>query len=229
VTKRDRIMIAVIIVAVAVGGGWLGVAKPKREEVKQLDAKISAAQSDLAGSSARAGQYRAARASLRQHPEAFAKAGTALPNRIATPELLRTLTQAAKGTGVTMTDFKTAAGTDSTPGITSVGLQLSFTGEFVALQRYLSRLQRLVAVSRDKVEAKGRLVALKSVKLAPGEGHKLTATVTAAAYVLQPGGLAVGSAAAPAATPAPASAAASTATPTTPTTPASPSTTAGGA
>ena len=89
---------------------------------------------DLAGVSARAASYRAARDRLRKHPQAFAKAGRALPNRTAMPELLRTLTRTARGTGVTMGELTVGAGdssaTASSPGITSVGLQLSFDGDY---------------------------------------------------------------------------------------------------
>lgn len=224
-TQRDRILLVVAAVVAIIGGGWFGIAKPKREEAQKLDQQIQAAQTDLAGSSARAAQYRAARESLRKHPGAFKQSATALPNRPATPELLRTLTGKAKGTGVTMTDFKTTAGSETTPGITSVGLELNFQGDFLSLQRYLARLQRMVGVSRQDVEAKGRLLAIKAVTFTPSDKGTLDAKVSATAYVMQPGALtttsattapAAGTPAAPAAAaPATGAAAATTASPST--------------
>ncbi len=203
-TQRDRLLVVVVAALAVFGVGWFGVVSPKRDEAAKLDTQIQAAQSELAGASTRAAEYRAARKRLQRNPEAFEKAGKALPNRVAMPDLLRTLTRTAKGTGVKMSDIKTSAGSEATPGISSVGLDLSFTGDFLALQRYLGRLQRFVGVSSDKVDAKGRLVALKSLKLAPGDkGGGLMANVTATVYILQPGSLAPGAqAAATSATPA---------------------------
>lgn len=200
-TQRDRILLAVVLLVGIVGGGWFGVAKPKRHDAQQLDQQIAAARTDLAGASARAAQYRAARTSLLKHPEAFKQSARALPNRAATPELLRTLTRKAKGTGIKMTDFKASPGSETTPGITSVGLELGFTGDFLALQRYLSRLQSMVGVTTQDVNAKGRLLALKSVSLAPAENQALTAKVSATVYILQAGSLAAAATAAPTASP----------------------------
>jgi Tfp pilus assembly protein PilO len=227
VSQRDRLLVIVVAALAVFGGGWFGVVKPKQDEASKLDTQIVAAQAELDGASARAAEYRAARKRLRSNPEAFEKAGKALPNRVAMPDLLRTLTRTAKGTGVKMSDLKTSAGTSTTPGISSVGLDLTFAGDFLALQRYLGRLQRFVGVSRDKVDAKGRLVALKSLKLAPGEkGAGLTATVSATVYILQPGALAPGAQAPATGTPVPGAApagstpGAAAAAPATPTTPA---------
>jgi hypothetical protein len=111
------------------------------------------------------------------------------------PELLRTLTRTARGTGVTMGELTVGAGdsaaTASSPGITSVGLQLSFDGDFLALHRYLERLERFVQVSSKDVAARGRLVALNNVQLTNGNDG-LTAKVGATVYVLQPGALTPG-------------------------------------
>jgi Tfp pilus assembly protein PilO len=214
VSQRDRI-VAVVAAALAVfAGGWFFISKPQREEAKQLDEQLVAAQATLDGAAARAAQYRAARRSLQKHPEAFEKAGKALPNRVAMPDLLRTLTRTAKGTGVTVGDLATKPGTSTTPGISTVDLDLTFNGDFLSLQRYLARLQRFVEVSQQKVDAKGRLLTLNSVKLArpDAETAGLSAKVAATVYVLQPGALAAGQAApAPAGaatTPAPATGAA---------------------
>jgi Tfp pilus assembly protein PilO len=205
VKQRDKLLISVIAVVGVLAAGWLTMLAPKRQDARDLDAQIVTAQSQLAGVSARAAQYRAARQSLLKHPEAFRRAGRALPTRAATPDLLRALTRTARGTGVKIGDFSTSAGsadaTGQAAGIGSVGLSLSFDGDFLALQRYLARLQRFVAVSRKEVDAKGRLIALNSVQLSRGN-KTLTAKVAATVYVLQPGGLTA--TAAPASTTAPA-------------------------
>ena len=216
--QRDKILVAVALVGVVFAGSWMFLVKPKREDARQLDQQIAAARSDLAGASARAAQYTAARDRLRKHPEAFEKSARALPNRVSMPEILRTLTKTARGTGVTMGELTTggdSSGAATTPGISGVSLQMNFSGDFLALRRYLERLQRFVNVSKDDVAARGRLVALNTVSLKPVD-NALTAQVSATVYTLQPGALTTSAPASTAgtagaaATPAPASGAPAT-------------------
>jgi Tfp pilus assembly protein PilO len=214
VKQRDKILIAVAASLVAVMAGWFIIAKPKRAEMRTLDTQIEAKRTELSGVSARAAQYRAARDSLVRNPQAFRQSAKALPNRVAMSELLRTLSRTASGTGVTMSDLSTSAGDASTPGISSVNLALTFDGTFLELQRFLGKLQKFVKVSKQRVAAKGRLLALDGISLTAGEGStSVSAKVSATAYILQPGALSVGagatappSGAAPATTPAPAAA-----------------------
>jgi Tfp pilus assembly protein PilO len=210
VSPRDRLLLIVGVVAVSFAAGWFVVIQPKRNEARDIDTQILAARTQLAGTAGMAAQYRASRDSLRKHPEVFVRAGTALPSRVAMPDLLRTLTKTARGTGVKMGELSVGAGAASTtPGIGSVPLTLAFNGDFLALQRYLGRLQRFVAVSKKDVEARGRLVSLDSVDLTPDTNGKLGAKVSATVYVMQPGALSATSSApaagATAGTPAPAS------------------------
>ena len=206
-SQRDRIIVAAVAIVAAVGGGWFLMAKPKRAEMRQLDAQITAKRAELAGAAATAARYRAARDELRRNPQAFREAGKALPNRIAMSELLRTLDKSAGDVGVEMSSLNTAPGSGSTPGISSVDLALEFDGSFLALQRFLGKMQKLVKVSRDRVAAKGRLLALNSVQLGAvgGDESGLKAKVSATAYILQPGALTATPAApgATGATPAP--------------------------
>jgi Tfp pilus assembly protein PilO len=196
VTQRDKLLLTFAAIVGVLAVGWFIVIQPKRQDARELNGQITAARTELAGTAGRAAQYRAARDTLRKHPEAFARAGRALPNRVAMPDLLRTLTRTARSTGVEIGNLTTGSGgaDASTPGIGTVGLQLSFSGKFLALQRYLAKLQHFVDVSQREVDAKGRLLALNSVALTPGDDGTLGAEVGASVYVLQPGGLAAGSA-----------------------------------
>jgi Tfp pilus assembly protein PilO len=191
VSQRDKILVALATTVVALVGGWFFLAKPKRADMRALDAQITAQRSQLAGASATAAQYRAARDQLRRNPQAFRQANKALPNRVAMSDLLRTLTRTADRAGVTMSDVTTSAGTATTPGISGVNLSLNFTGSFLELQRFFAQLQKFVKVSSQKVAAKGRLLALDDLSLNADAGT-LKAKVNATAYILQPGALATG-------------------------------------
>jgi Tfp pilus assembly protein PilO len=222
VSVRDKSLLAVVAIIAAFGAGWFMIGKPKRAEISQLDQQIAAKQTEVDGVAARAAQYRAARDQLRKDPSVFAKAGRALPNRVQMPALLRTLTRTARDSGVEMADLTTGAGSSATAGINAVNLSLSFNGEFLDLQAFLKRLQKMVDVSSKNVAAKGRLLALNKVQLAPADttngGSALSAKVDATVYVLQPGALSAPAATATtpgAATPAtPGAPAATPATPT---------------
>ena len=208
--SRDRLLLIAALVLVTVGGSWVFIVSPKRTQARDVDTQIAAARAQLAGTAGTAAQYRASRDALRKNPQAFVNAGRALPNRAAMPSLLRTLTANAGGTGVKMGELTVGTGgTTATPGIGSVPLTLTFTGDFLSLQRYLARLQRFVAVKKKDVEAKGRLVSLDSVELTPGDSGKLAAKVSATVYVMQPEALSATTSApatgATAGTPAPAS------------------------
>jgi Tfp pilus assembly protein PilO len=209
VSTRDKTILGLVAVVAALAAGWFTVGSPKRSEMAELDTQIAAKQAEVDGVASRAAQYRAARDELRRNPDAFANAGRALPNRVQMPDLLRTLTRTARQSGVAMGNLSTSAGgAGATPGINAVNLTLDFEGEFLALQRFLGRLQTMVDVSEQNVAAKGRLLALNKLQLVPGDGS-LGAKVDATVYVLQPSAL---GASAPAAVPP-----AATATPTTPT------------
>ena len=211
-SQRDKIIVGVGVTLVALLGGWFVIAKPKRAEMRTLDAQIAAQRSDLAGVSAKAAQYRAARDQLRKNPQAFRQAGKALPNRVAMSELLRTLSRTASHNGVNMSDLSTGSGSSTSPGINSVDLSLNFDGSFLQLQRFLAQLQKFVKVSNQKVAAKGRLLALNGVTLSTSQDSKaLTAKVDATAYILQPGALTVGATGATGTAAAPATATPSTA------------------
>jgi Tfp pilus assembly protein PilO len=189
VSNRDKTILSVAVVVIALAVSWFTVAAPKRDEMTKLDAQVTAKQAEVDGASGRAAQYRAARDELRRNPQAFAQAGRALPNRVQMPDILRTLTRTADNSGVEMGSLTTSAGdAAATPGINAVKLNVDFAGEFLDLQRFMARLQRMVDVSSKDVAAKGRLMALNSVSLAPAEGG-LTAQVDATVYVLAPGAL----------------------------------------
>jgi Tfp pilus assembly protein PilO len=223
--QRDKILLTVVAVVGVLAAGWFGLVAPKRDEATQLDAQIATARTNLAGSASRLAQYRAARTSLLKHPAALRESDRALPTRADMPDLLRQLTKTAEGANVDVGDITAGSGaTDpSNPGIGTVGLQLNFTGGYVALQKYLAKLHKFVAVRGTKVDAKGRLMSLDTIQLGRGDNGGLAAKVGATVYVLQAGALTAtptpttGATAAPAttATPAPASASASASTPTT--------------
>lgn len=194
-SSRDRTLLIVVGLVVVLGGAWFAIVSPKRSESASIDTQITAAGAALQQANSDVARYAAARDALRNDAKALRAAGKALPTRVAMPALLRQLERTATSDGVDMTALTTsgssglpAAPTTTTPGIDSVGLSLTFSGDFVNLQRYLATLERFVRVSTRNVEATGRLFAINGIRL--GAGAKglpnLSASVDATVYVLQP-------------------------------------------
>lgn len=233
-TKRDRMLLVVIAVVGVLAAAFFLVVKPKRAELRALDAQVVAAQTRLSTAQGTIAQEQSARDQLAKDMRGLLAASRAVPTTVAMPELLQQL-QAAAGTSVQMTSLTAsnaaspsapttgasttpgAAGGSSTPGVSSQSLDLQFSGGFLSLQRFLDHLQHFVDVSRQRVTATGRLMSLDKVSLAAGKsGPGLTAQVTATIYTLNPSVLNGGAVtpAAPGTPAAPAPAGASTPTPT---------------
>lgn len=226
ISHRDRVLLAVIVVAGVLAGGFFFVVKPKRAEMRALDTQISTAQSRLDTAVSTLDNEQAAKARISHDLGGLLAAGKAVPTTVAMPALLRQLQSTGDRGGVTMTSFTTGGtsaaaptststpSTGATAGVQTQTLQLQFGGGFIDLQRFLAHLQSFVDVSRQRVQATGRLLALDSVQLASAgaKAKGLTAQVGATIYSLDP--QALRAAAAPgASTPAGASAP-STPTPT---------------
>ena len=98
----------------------------------------------------------------------------------------------------------------STPGLDTVPLDFTFTGDFFELADFLHRLKRFVHVNNDRIIVDGRLMLVESFSLKMQEFPTLEATMSTKVY-LSPkaegptgGATAAGPATAPAATAPPA-------------------------
>ncbi len=96
----------------------------------------------------------------------------------------------------------------------TVGLQITFTGNFYSLTDLLYRLNSLVSVRDGELDASGRLFSVTTIGLSPiGNGNGLKATVDVTAFVY---GEPPGSQPAPAVTPSTTDTTGSTGSTTTP-------------
>ena len=147
----------------------------------------------------------------------------ALPTTVDQPDLLLELDQVARDAGIELTNLSFGAVTPATTGgYSTVGINLSFNGDFYSITDLLYRLRSLVSVRNGQLQTAGRLFSVGTVGLAPLSGTGLSASLTVTAYVYGSGDPAADAAAAAAAAAPPAvPAATSTDTTQTATTPAS--------
>jgi Tfp pilus assembly protein PilO len=188
-TARDRRLLTMLVPVLIAGAVWFLLLAPKRKEADRLDGSIAAAQTRLATAQSDAARYEASRAQIAANLEVLRHAGRAVPASAAMPALLRQLERTGRRTGVSVDSLTTAdggkaaatpvAGAQATP----LNLTLSFQGRFFAFEKFLGRLDRFIRVSRDQVEASGRLLSVRNLTLAAND-KGLRGQVDASVFVL---------------------------------------------
>jgi Tfp pilus assembly protein PilO len=211
-TARDRLIIAVVLVATAVGAAWmLGIA-PKRKEAAGLQTKVASASRQLAEAQRSAAQARAAKARYDSDYAQVTNLGKAVPKSDALPSLLYQLQSAAHGARITFSSMKvsgTGGQTGSAPSSTSSSVGAAalppganvgsagfptmpfsfvFTGSFFDMERFVRDVQRFVRVNGDRIDVRGRLLSIDAIALAAGPNGfpDVQANISATAYLQAP-------------------------------------------
>ncbi len=227
-TRRDRIVVVVVVALVAIVGSWLLVIQPKRDQAGALGAQISTQQSQLASAQAQVAAGQAAKRNYPTYYTSLARLGEALPSDDNVPSLIYQLQDAAAQTSVDFNDFVLApAGGSAAAPVTSgsaaqtstatlppgatvgaAGLPiepftLTFNGNFFHLASFLGRVQRFVTASSRQISVRGRLLTLNGISLGPGPGGfpAISVTINATSYLSPPAQGVPGSAGTASATP----------------------------
>lgn len=237
-TTRDRTMLLVVALVAIVGGFWMLVLAPRREEAARLSDQVAAARTELAQANELAAQAARPAAALRDPQGTLARLGQALPADDQMASLIYQLQDAAGRSKVRFGSIQPSgangapAGSAPSPasaaapgtvpgpaGVSQLPLQLVFDGRYADLERFLRRVHGFTSVRGDTIRVHGRLLSVQGVQLAaaPSGFPHIRATITATAYQA-PVAAPPAPAPAPAGTPADSTAPAGSAAP--PTTPA---------
>jgi type II secretory pathway pseudopilin PulG len=208
VSTRDRTILGVVCLVVAIVAPYLLVISPKRTQAKKLETQISQVQSQLSTVQAQLAQGEQARAQFASSYTTLVRLGEAVPTDDNTPSLIYQLQAAAKQTDVQFQGLTFDAGqggtSSSTPSSNSTSSTLppgatvgpagfpvepftfTFAGNFFHLSSFIGRLQRFVVQSNNHLSVSGRLMYLNGITLQPsGSGFpQITATVSATTYLL---------------------------------------------
>jgi hypothetical protein len=213
VTFRDRLVVVVVLVLVAVVGTWILVIQPKQDQANKLGAQVTTAQQQLATARARIATADADRAAYARNYQAVAALGEALPADDDTASLLVELQNAASSARVdfqslaltssgsapaaattTSTSSASQAVTATLPpgaavgpaGLPTLPFNFTFQGNFFHLASFLGRLQRFVVATDKKVSVSGRLMTLNGISFgaAPAGFPQITATISATTYLV---------------------------------------------
>lgn len=206
-STRDRTILGVVCLIVAVVAPWLLVISPKRAQATKLQNQIAAVQSQLSTVQTQLAQGERARAAFASSYTTMVRLGEAVPTDDNTPSLIYQLQSAAQQSHVDFQSLTFNAGqggsspTPSSSGATqtlppgaTVGpagfpvepFTFTFAGNFFHLANFVGRLQRFVTASNKKLSVSGRLMSLNGITLAPSSTGfpEITATIAATTYLL---------------------------------------------
>ena len=201
-SRSIRLLLLVVVAAAAVGGYWKLALAPKRAEAAKLDQEVAVAEAELVQTQNLIATYEGAQKEYRTNYATMVRLGKAVPTDDDMRSLMVQLDTSAKRSGI---DFDTinlnasggAAATPgtvapTTPGAISTGafsampFQFTFTGTFGTLGNFFTRLESFVTLKGDKIDVRGRLLRVESLKLQPAQDGwpGLQADVGASAYIV---------------------------------------------
>lgn len=201
---RDRIAICVIALLAVAGAFYLLALKPEQHRASTLAASITSEREALEKAESTYAVGRAAQATLATHAADWSALGRAVPETSDVPALLRLLDHDAAAVHVKMQTIQLSSTASSTPsttpsttggttggttssaasGPTAIPLEVTFSGGYVALNNLVRRLDSLVTISNQSVQAVGPLLSISTVSLS--ESPTLNVQLTADIYQLDP-------------------------------------------
>jgi hypothetical protein len=184
---RDRMVLTVVAVLAVIGGAWLLVVSPKRQEASKLTAQVAEAKAQVTSAE---GELAHAHAAQSQYAVAYASIvslGKAVPASQEVPSLIYQLTLASSKKKVDFSSIVSgggAAGPSSGPSAPSSGPSASsatakagfsqmpftfvFNGSFFDLEHLFQQLNRFtLRQASGGLQVSGRLLTTQSVKLVP--------------------------------------------------------------
>jgi hypothetical protein len=180
--RRRRVLLPVLgLVAlallIAIVGAFMAVL-PQRAKVASLDAKIAAAQMQLATLASRHGQPPTVRAS-----DLFLLA-RAMPDQPNMPGVVLELAQIARASSTTIVSIAPATGpaTARPDGSTAIPLTVVVDGSWHDVQALLHELRTRVQLRRGGVVVAGRLFSVSSVQLTAGDHSEVQASLGVSAF-----------------------------------------------
>jgi hypothetical protein len=191
-TTRDRIVIAVVAVAVILAAVWIEVVSPERKQASTLSAQVTAAQAQLSAAEGQATSERNARSQYASAYASIVSLGKAAPASEEVPALIDQLTEASNEKDVDFQSITPGGGGSATPsdtsttgaaattgattagsggGLTQVPFSFTFSGSYFNLERLFDKLTSFATLdSAGNIEVSGRLLTIAGVSLSGGGG-----------------------------------------------------------
>ncbi len=208
-TRSNKILLAVVALAAAIGAYYFLVLSPQRDEITRLDGEIAAQEASVEQARLMVATYEKAKSSYKQNYATLARLGKAVPADDDVRSLMVQLESTAIRSGV---DFQSiemssslgsteegttdASGLASAPGaipvaggvLSAMPFSFTFNGSYFDLTTFFARLEHFVSLSNAKLDSTGRLLRLESISIAPSSAGfpDMQAEINAASYMVPP-------------------------------------------
>ena len=197
---RDRKLLMILAPLAAFALYWMVLLNPAMNRKASLEKPLATAQSERDSAVARAAQLESAKQRYESDYREMVKLVRAIPQSVRVADLMRELSDAADGTGITFNNITMGAAsagaagesettqtastqTMATDGLDAVPVQLTFTGEFFGLADLFHRMKGFVTMANHDLQIRGRLIKIDNLTLASGSFPKITATIGATVYM----------------------------------------------
>lgn len=192
---RDRLVVAIVLAGVVLAGTWMLLVSPERSQVNDTATQVTAERSALTTAESQLDSARSAATAYEGRLSQVAQVVRAVPQSAAEAELISTIEKLA-GVPVDFReiDINGPATTPLGPGELTLTFNMWVT--YTDLRNFLTALDALTVTDGTGVSAKGRLITVTAVTLAPTNSapsvpaNVVKATITAQAY-LQPTGITI--------------------------------------
>jgi hypothetical protein len=212
-TGRDRMVLIVVLVLAVLGGAWVMLVSPKRNEANKVVTQVTEARTQLAGAESQLANGRSAQAQYAKAYASIVSLGKAVPASQEVPSLIYQLSLASQQKKVDFTSIVSSSAAGGGPsaapaaatsaaaaaGFSQMPFTFVFEGDFFALEHIFHQLNGFtLRRASGGLQVSGRLLTIQSVKLAPRSSgtqapggsrgsQELAGTITATAYVLPAG------------------------------------------
>lgn len=208
-TARDRMVVVVLGALAVLAVAWLLVVSPERKKASEVQAKAQTAQAELSAAKGKLSEAEDAETRYAAAYSSIVSLGQAVPAEAEVSSLVYELDHASSkdevgfesitaGSGGSSSSASSApAASTAATGFQELPFTFSFAGSYEQLYKLMGRLQGFTVTKPDgSVSVNGRLLSIQGVSLTGGSSGgasssaaagKLTATVTATAYVLPAG------------------------------------------
>jgi hypothetical protein len=194
-TRRDRIMVLVIGLALTTAAGWFLLLSPMRDEASTLSAQVATQQATLTTALADVAVGLEARRAYPRDYATVARLGAAVPEDDNVASLLVQVEHAADATDVEFRSLKvgsasgaataappvaptdpaaaTQAATATLPpgalvgpaGFPTMPFAFDFSGDFLHMSDFIGRLERFLVVRNRRLSVSGRFMTIDGISL----------------------------------------------------------------
>jgi Tfp pilus assembly protein PilO len=197
VAPRTLALILAGVIALIGVGGWVGLVGSQRSSASSLDEQTADAQVNLdalktpakptthkATSSKAKAQARAAKTKAAAKASEAAQLQAAFPTAVGMPSILLQVQKLATQSKVSLESFAPAMPTPVS-GYDSIAIDVTVTGHYRAIQRFVHALRVQAASVHGRVHASGRLFSVETVGITPAADGPpvLSATILLDAFV----------------------------------------------